>query len=76
MGRTKKLVIEWDGVHVPEALKKAPPGKYVLESVPEHAAVTEEEDDGLREALDQLDAGQGRSLADVIRDIRSSAARR
>ena len=72
----KKLVIEWDGKHVPEGLKKAPPGRYVLQSVPGDTGLSEVEDQGLRAALDQLDAGQGRTLADVIQEIRSGSQRR
>ena len=76
MSRTKKLVIEWDGKAVPEALKKAPPGRYVVEVATDEALLSEEEDQGIRDALDQLDAGGGRSLADVIREIRSASVPR
>lgn len=73
VGILKKVVIDWDGEHVPEALKNEPPGRYVLQSVDEEVPLTEEEDRGLRQALDQLDAGQGRSLADVIREIQGGS---
>jgi hypothetical protein len=71
----KKIVIQWDGEHVPEALKGAPPGRYVLQALAGEAPLTDEEDLGLRRALDQLDAGQGRSLADVVREIRGRKPR-
>lgn len=75
MGRTKRLVIEWDGEHLPEALKNAAPGRYALEALAD-VPLSDDEDAGLRAALDQLDAGQGRSLAEVIQEIRSGYTRR
>ena len=71
----KKLMIEWDGQHLPEGLLGVPPGRYVLEVVDSGDPLTPEADQGLREALDQLDAGQGLSLADVVREIRAGSRR-
>jgi hypothetical protein len=64
-------VIEWDGTHVPAELRKLPPGRYVVEPVDASESLTPEEEAGLRAALDHLEAGEGISLADVVRDIRS-----
>lgn len=62
--------IVWDGEHVPEAMKAMPPGRYVLQPADDDATLTQQEESGIREALDQIDAGQGRSLREVIEDIR------
>ena len=72
----KRLVMVWDGEHIPEVLRKTPPGKYRLQVVEDAEPLSEAEDDGIRQALDQLDAGQGLSLADVTQQIRGRARRR
>lgn len=71
----KKVTIQWDGEHLPEELRSVPPGRYALEVVDSGDPLTPEADQGLREALDQLDAGQGLSLADVVREIRAGSRR-
>lgn len=63
-------VIDWDGSHIPEELRKLPPGKYAIESVDQVPPLTEEEDRGIAAALTQLDAGKGIPLSDVVKDIR------
>jgi hypothetical protein len=65
-----RTVIRWDGTHLPEELKSLPPGEYRLEPQPADPALTPEEDQGLRKALDSLDAGQGKSLAQVFDELR------
>ena len=72
----KKLVIEWDGQHVPEALKKAPPGRYVLQAISDEVVLSEKDDLGVRDALNQLDANQGASLVGAIQAIQSRVPRR
>lgn len=67
----KKKVIQWDGKNLPEALKTIPPGQYALEPIDE-APLTDAQEQGIRDALKQLDAGQGRSLAEVISELRAS----
>src|SRR2546427_5062967 len=66
----KPRVIDWDGSHLPEALRELPPGRYAVEPIDDLPPLTPEEDVGLRAALDQLDAGRGIPLADVVREIR------
>ena len=70
-----KPVIKWDGKHLPKELKKLPPGRYSLEVVQDPTPITKEEERGILKALSQLDAGQGRSLTEVISQIRGRAAR-
>ena len=70
-----KPVIKWDGKHLPKELKKVPPGRYSLEVVQEATPLTKEEERGILNALSQLDAGEGRSLTEVISQIRGRADR-
>jgi len=70
-----KPVIKWDGKHLPKELKKLPPGRYTLEVVQDAAPLTKEETRGILKALRELDAGEGRSLSEVISEIRGRAAR-
>lgn len=69
-------VIVWDGSHVPEQLRKLPPGQYAIEPGDRVAALTEEEDQGIVAALAQLDAGRGILLADVLGDLRERSSKR
>ncbi len=68
-------VFEWDGSHIPEELKRLPPGRYAIESVDQVATLTEEEEAGILAGLNELDAGRGIPLADVVREIRSGLGR-
>lgn len=64
-------VLHWNGKDLPEELRELPAGRYVLESVDDVPALDDAEEAGLREGLQELDAGQGRSLEDVRRTIDS-----
>lgn len=70
-----KPVISWDGKNLPRGLKDVPPGQYVLEAVQEPARLSDEEERGIQEALRQLDAGMGKSLAEVLEEIRRPSGR-
>ena len=70
----KEHVIVWDGKHLPPELQEVPPGRYALQAAEEPALLTPEEDMGIADALGQLDAGLGRSLADVVTTIRRKEA--
>jgi len=59
----------------PKELKRLPPGRYLLEVVQDAATLTKEEKRGILKALRELDAGEGRSLSEVISEIRGRAAR-
>jgi hypothetical protein len=71
-----KPVIKWDGTNLPEGLKDVPPGPHTLEPVQEVVPLSEEEERGIRKALSQLDAGKGKSLAEVVADLRRGPSRR
>ena len=65
-------VIRWDGSHIPEELRKLRPGRYAIESVDEAPPLTAAEEAGIVAGLDELDAGRGIPLADVVREIRGA----
>jgi len=68
-------VIHWDGTHVPEELRKLPPGRYAIESVEQVPSLTDEEEQGIAAALTQLDAGKGIPLADAVNEIRKRSSK-
>jgi hypothetical protein len=72
----KPKVIEWDGSHVPAELKNLPPGRYAIEPIDQLSPLTEEDESGIVEGINELDAGRGIPLADVLREIRSNLRRR
>ena len=62
-------VLHWNGRDLPAELRELPAGRYVVEAVDEVPALTVEEDEGLRQALDSLRAGKGRSIEQVRQRI-------
>lgn len=68
-------VIEWDGCHIPIEFRNLPPGRYAIEPVDQLRPLTEEGEAGILAGLDELDAGRGISLADVVREIRGMTKR-
>jgi hypothetical protein len=70
-----KPVIKWDGKHLPKEPKRLPRGRYSLEVVQDATPLTKDEQRGILKALRELDAGKGRSLLEVISEIRGRAAR-
>lgn len=70
----EKRVIHWDGSNFPEELKAIPPGEYFLEPLVE-TRLTDKEEQGILKAIGELDAGQGKSLAEVVAEIRLESHR-
>lgn len=70
----KPTVIHWDGHRIPQELHDLPPGSYAVQPVDELPPLTEDEETGILIGLDQLDAGRGMSLADVVREIRRGSS--
>ncbi len=62
-------VVHWNGTDVPEELRNLPAGRYVLESADDIPDLTDDEEDGLRQALTSLRAGKGRSIDQVRETI-------
>jgi hypothetical protein len=62
-------VLKWNGKDLPDELRSLPAGRYVVEPVDEAPALTPEEEQGLVEALQAIDRGEGESAKDVSRAI-------
>ncbi|MFZ5469230.1 MAG: hypothetical protein ACOZIN_07290 [Myxococcota bacterium] len=58
-------VIDWDGKNVPDEMRSLPPGRYVVDPIDETIPLTADEEEGIRQAMASLGAGQGRSLEEV-----------
>ena len=52
----KPKVIEWDGTHIPQALRELPPGRYAVEPLDDLPPLTPDEDAGLLAGLGRLPA--------------------
>ena len=55
------VIVNWNGVDVPEELKALKKGRYVLVPLDEPPELTEEQGVGLEAALESVRAGQGLS---------------
>ena len=62
-------VLNWNGKDTPEELRDLPAGRYVLQPLDDPAELTEEEEEGLRQALASLHAGKGRPVDEVRKTI-------
>src|SRR5262249_1830514 len=73
----RPIMIEWDGKNVPGELRELPPGRYLVG--PEYEIwdeddLTPEEDAGIQQALDQIEAGEGIPYEEAMRQLRSQLA--
>jgi len=55
------VIVNWNGVDVPEELKALKKGRYVLVPVDDPPELTEEQEAGLEAALASVRAGEGLS---------------
>jgi hypothetical protein len=62
-------VLHWNGKDLPEELRDLPAGRYSVEAVDELAPLSPEEDEGIRQALASLRAGNGRTIDQVRQTI-------
>ena len=62
-------VLTWNGKDLPAELHGLPAGRYVVEAIDDAPALTEEEDEGLQQALASLRAGKGRPIEQVRQRI-------
>jgi hypothetical protein len=53
------VIVNWNGVDVPEEFKVLKKGRYVLVPIDESPDLTEEQEAGLEAALASVQAGQG-----------------
>ena len=60
------VIVNWNGVDVPEELKALKKGRYVLVPVDEPPELTEEEEAGLEDAIASIQAGEGMALNEAI----------
>ena len=69
-------MIDWDGTQVPKELKQLPPGRYVLtDAYLEDDDLTPEEEEGIRLALDEVEAGDFVTLDEAMQQVRARASR-
>lgn len=59
------LVIDWNGSDLPEALKRLPAGRYVIQKVGDLPELTQEEEDRLITSLESLKSGRAVSHEQV-----------
>ncbi len=64
-------VLNWNGKDLPQELRELPAGRYVVEPVSDVVDLTEEEQEGIHQALASLRAGRERTLDQVRRTIGS-----
>jgi hypothetical protein len=62
-------VLKWNGKDLPDELRNLPEGRYVIESLDAMPTLTPAQEQGLEEALKELDRGEGSDLEDVRADL-------
>jgi len=65
------IIVNWNGVDVPEELKGLRKGRYVLLPMDEAPELTEEQEAGLETALASVRAGKGVSLEEALAEARA-----
>ena len=66
------VIVNWNGVDVPEELKALKKGRYVLVPVDEPPELTEEQEAGLEAAMASIRAGKGLSLEEALAQAKAS----
>lgn len=66
-------IIEWNGADLPDGLRSLPAGTYVLQRADD--ALTPDEDEGLRAALESIRTGSGVAHDEVRQRLLGSARR-
>jgi hypothetical protein len=65
------IIVNWNGVDVPEELKVLKKGRYVLLPMDEAPELTEEQEAGLEAALASVRAGKGVSLDEALAEAKA-----
>ena len=60
------VIVNWNGVDVPEELKALKKGRYVLVPIDEPPELTEEQEAGLADAITSIREGRGVSLDEAL----------
>jgi hypothetical protein len=64
-------ILEWNGSELPSLLRDLPPGRYLIEPLDEDVVLSEEEEAGLLSAIEELDAGGGHPIGEVLARVRA-----
>ena len=67
--------LNWNGKDLPDELRELPAGRYVVESLDDLSELTHDEQEGLRQALASLRAGEGRTVEQVRHTIDATLRR-
>ena len=65
------IIVNWNGVDVPEELKGLKKGRYVVLPMDEVPGLSEEQETGLEAALASVRAGKGVSLDEALAEARA-----
>ena len=60
------LIVNWNGVDLPEELKALKKGRYVLVPIDEPPELTEEQEAGLEDAMASIREGRSTSLDEAL----------
>ncbi len=66
------VIVNWNGVDIPEELKALKKGRYVLVPIDEPPEITEEQEAGLEAAIASIRAGEGLSLEEALAQAKAS----
>jgi hypothetical protein len=66
------VIVNWNGVDVPEEFKALKKGRYVLVPIDEPPELTEEQEAGLEAALSSIREGHGLSRDEAFAKLKSS----
>jgi len=64
-------IMDWNGNEIPDALKNLPPGRYVIEPLEDVFELTPEQEDGILQAMDEVEAGRGVPFEEVLQRLRA-----
>ena len=66
------VIVNWNGVDVPEELKALKKGRYVLVPIDEPPELTEEQEAGLEDAMTSIREGHGLSRDEAFAKLKAS----
>jgi hypothetical protein len=66
-----QYVVEWDGTTLHSENRDLPPGRYVMESLVDDDELTPEEEEGILEAIAEIEAGLGIPSEEARRQLRA-----